>query len=131
MEVVGGVASVVGIVAFTGKILESAVKLKNFIDDVKDAPSDCVYMLEDIQNFASFLQHFDEDFPLGLQNSKIAKHRQNCIKSCEQALKELQAILRLVQVQIERRKPFARTKMVLNKPHVEKSRRDFEMHKDV
>lgn len=117
-EAVGLTASIISIVGLAGKIVEGIIKLKGFVDDVKHAPEDMKFTLAELERLADVISDFDNYIPLDTVGGNVARHRRQCIESCQRALKVVQGLI----TEFERSRWRAGMRMVLNKSTTTKVR---------
>lgn len=60
-EVIGVVASGVSLAQLAGNITSCLIKLKNYWDQVKEAPEEIEYLLREIESFNLILSHIQND----------------------------------------------------------------------
>lgn len=128
-EVLGAVASGITIVALAARIGQGIVQLQDFMDQVKEAPEDILYMIEDIQTVSVVLADIDTVCPPQDSESMISKHRQKCIAHCLRVANMLDGVVTEMQDQMRKRKFRGSVKTVLKEPALKRLRERLESAK--
>jgi hypothetical protein len=119
MAEIGVIASGIGVASFAIQVADSILKLKGFLDSVKDAPEEIKYLIEEIDTLSTLLSEFDTDILNGeseLDSSSVRK----CWEHCSRALRVLQTSVRELDVDIGRRRRVGSFKAVLKKVSIER-----------
>ncbi|CAG8960449.1 hypothetical protein HYFRA_00008168 [Hymenoscyphus fraxineus] len=94
-EVIGAVASGMSIAAFAGQIASSVLKLKSYIDQVKDAPEDIKIMVEEIEDLQLLLSDIEDDQARYPHSEILAgsKSLSRCLNNCKRGVDRLQRLV--------------------------------------
>lgn len=84
-ELVGTVSGIAGIVSLAVQVGENLVKLKNFCEEVRNAPKGLLELL----HYAKVLDMVLNNVPLSTEGPVI----QSCVQLCEHAAEELRALI--------------------------------------
>ena len=123
-EVVGVVASAISIVQLAGQITESVIALKQYWDQIKDAPSEISYLLEEIDSFQLIFHAIGDD---QMSNSPFHPNnpsmRQISIL-CDQAAEQLKSLVDDLSRKVEGKSGWKKTlgsiKVVLKKEDIQR-----------
>ena len=128
-ELVGVVASGVGIGALAASITKSVIKIKSFWDDMRDVPDDIGDLMEQIEGLQYLLSHIEDGqsrnpYPsFLLDRSSMAR----CLSICKRTADQLKTIADDLSVDIHTNKKihkkWASAKVVLKKDKLEKYQR--------
>lgn len=129
-EVFGLVASGVSISALVGQIASSVVKLKSYLDQIKDAPKDISSLIEEIEDVQFLLSDIEDDqsrhpySPLLFDNSSASR----CLDRCKRRVERLRRVVDEIAVDFENLPPMKRSlkaaKIIWKRDRVEKFRAD-------
>ena len=112
MAEIGVIASGMGVASLAIQVADSLLKLKGFLDNVKEAPDEIKYLIEEIDTLGTLLSEFDADIPNGeseLDSSSMRK----CWEHCSRGLGILEAIVRELDMDIGRRRRIGSLKAAL------------------
>lgn len=129
-EVLGLVASGVSIGALAGQIASNIVKLKSYLDQIRDAPEDVAILIHEIEDVHSLLSDIEDDqsrnpyLTMLLDNNSASR----CLEFCKRGVERLQILVDDIAVDFEHLKPIKKTwkaaKIVWKRDRVEKYRAD-------
>jgi hypothetical protein len=118
----GVVASGLGVASLGIQIGQSIIKLKEFVDKVKEAPETIRYLIAELEILDSILlelKNSDEEAKkLGVESFALRR----CQDLCSQGSRGLEALLKEVQREIRKRPTIGSLKAVLKMGSVEKLR---------
>lgn len=89
-EAIGLGASVVSFVGFTGQILQGCLFIRNFLDDMEDAPAYIQTLRSELLNFQTSIQAFQS--ALGSENI-IGEDARQVLEFSNKSIAELQELL--------------------------------------
>ena len=131
-EVVGVVASGIGIGTLAAQIAGNIIKLKSYWDQVKDAPEDIRDLVEELEVLNHTLVHIQDDQHQYLKSNYIA-HSTSLLASlqhCKQAATRLKELVDNLSEDIEHKgsvkRKWASIKVALKKEKVDKYRAKLE-----
>ena len=128
-EVVGAVASGVGIGALAASIAKSVIKIKSFWDDMKDVPDDIGDLMEQLDALQYMLSHIEDrqsrnPYPSFLLDRSSETR---CLSICKKAADQLKSIADDLSADINTSKrihrKWASARVVLEKRKLEKYRK--------
>lgn len=111
-EALGVVASGVSIAALAAQIASGVVKIKSYLDQVKDAPNDIRVLIDDIEDLRFLLSNIDDDqlrnpYPgICLDNSSVSR----CLDHCKRGVERLHCVVGDMEVQFKTFGPLKRWK---------------------
>ena len=121
-EAFGLAANIVGVASFSIQLADSILKLKEFVDKVKEAPETIRYLIVELEMLNSVLielQNNDEEAKqLGVES--LALKRSHDL--CSQGSSMLDTVLKEIQRKIESRSRIASLKAVLQMGYIERLR---------
>ena len=94
-EVLGLIASGVSIGALAGQIASSVVKLKSYLDQVRDAPEDIRILVDEIEDLNFLLSDIKDDqcrnpySPMLLDNTSASR----CLDHCQRGAERLRRVV--------------------------------------
>ncbi len=115
MAELGLIASGMGIASLGIQIGSGIIKLKQLWDDVKDAPEEIQYLLDEIETLSQVLSAVDDDDNLPLSAAKR-------LELCSKGANLLKSLLEELQASVGKRKRLGGLKNVLKKGTVERLR---------
>jgi len=131
-EVLGAIASGVTMGALAGQIATSVLKLKSYLDEIKDAPENIrtlVDEIEDLQILLADIEYDEERNPYSemlVQNNSASR----CLKHCRRGVEKLARIVDDMDVDFERlgymKRKLAGVKHVWKRDKVDKYRAELE-----
>jgi len=129
-EVLGTVASAISIGALAGQIASSVVKLKSYLDQVKDAPDDVRNLIDEIDDLQILLSDIEDDrarnpySEMLLQNNSASR----CLDHCRRGVERLSRVVDKMEADLQSLNPMKRrlnaVKMIWKRDQVEKYRTD-------
>jgi hypothetical protein len=102
-EAVGLAASVVSIGAFAAQIASSVLKLKSYLDQIKDAPEDISILIDEIEDIHFILSDIEEDqrcnpyLTMRPDNSSASR----CLDRCKRGVERLQLVVDSIAADFE------------------------------
>jgi hypothetical protein len=127
-EVFGLIASGVSIGALAGQIASSVVKLKSYLDQVRDAPEDITILIDEINDLHFLLSDIEDDqrrnpYSAILLDNKSASR---CLDHCKRGVERLRRVVDEMTVEFECLKPMNRrwkaAKMIWKRDKADKYR---------
>ena len=125
-ELVGLIASGVSLGALAGQIASSLVKLKSYLDQVRDAPEDIHILLDEIEDLHFLLSDIEDDqsrnshSAMLLDNSSVSR----CLDHCRRGAERLRRVVDDMAVDFECHIPMKRrwtaAKIIWKRDRVEK-----------
>jgi hypothetical protein len=109
-EVLGVVASGISIGALVGQIASSVVKLKSYMDLVKDAPEDIRILVDEIEDLQLLISDIEDDrarnpyTELLLESSSASR----CLAHCRRGVERLRRVVDAMAVDFSSIKPMKR-----------------------
>jgi len=120
-EVLGVVASGIAVAQLAGQVTKSIVKLKDYWDQVRDAPAEIKYLLKEIDSLSLILQHI-QGGQVGLSSDSACV--QQCFELCQEAATELGELVKAMSEKIEGNREWKKrvgsAKVVLKKEEIKK-----------
>jgi hypothetical protein len=126
-EVFGLIASGVTIGALAGQIASSVVKLKSYLDQVKDAPEDISVLIDEIECPRFLLADIEDDqrrnpySAMLLDNNSVSR----CLDHCKRGAERLQRVVDEIAVEfgcLKPRKRWKTAKIIWKRDRAEKYR---------
>lgn len=131
-EVVGLVASGISIATLAAQITSSVVKLKSYWDQVKEAPEDLTFLIEEIEDLSLLLSDIEDDQrrnPISavlLERSSVSR----CLEHCKRAASRLSELADDLGADLEApnklKNKWGSAKVLLKKDKIEKYRSRLE-----
>jgi len=121
-ELIGVVASGISIVQLAGQIAESAITLKQYWDQIKDAPSEISNLLGEIESFELILRGIGDD-QMGISQFRpINPSMQQTLNLCNRAAEQLKSLVDDLSRKLEGKRGWKKTltsiKVVLRKEDI-------------
>lgn len=129
-EILGVVASGVSIAAFAGQIVSSIMKLKSYIDQVKDAPEHIRILVDEIDDLQLLLSELSDDQSRYPHQEMLAGNKSvmRSLESCQRGVDRLRWVVDEIASDFGMLKPMRRklisVKVVWKKGKIEKYRAD-------
>jgi hypothetical protein len=117
MAELGIIASGMGIVSLAIQIGDSVLRLKNFLESVKEAPEEIRYLIEEIQTLGLVLSELAADSAL-VTIPSVGK----CMELCSRSAEILAGIAKELDKDIGKKRRTGGIKVVLKKGEIEKLR---------
>jgi len=117
MAELGIIASGMGIVSLAIQIGDSVLRLKNFLESVKEAPEEIRYLIEEIQTLGLVLSELAVDSAL-VTIPSVGK----CMEFCSRSAEILAGIAKELDKDIGKKRRIGGIKVVLKKGEIEKLR---------
>jgi hypothetical protein len=127
-EILGLVASGVSIGAFAGQIASNVIKLKSYLDQVRDAPEDVALLVDEINDLYLLLSDIEADqcrnpySAMLLDNNSASR----CLDHCKRGAERLRRVVDEMAVEFGCLKPMNRrwkaAKIIWKRDRVEKYR---------
>lgn len=125
-EVFGLIASGVSIGALAGQIASSVVKLKSYLDQIRDVPEDISILINEIEDLHFLLSDIEDDQQRNPYSAMLVDNKSatRCLDRCKRGVERLQLVVDEIALEFERFKPMKRrwkaTKIILKWDRVEK-----------
>jgi hypothetical protein len=119
MAEIGVIASGMGIASLAFQVADSILKLKEFLDNVKEAPEEIKYLIEEIDTLSILLSGLDADIP-NKESELDSSSMRKCWVHCSRGLGILEAIVRELDMDIGKRRRIGSFKAVLKKGSIER-----------
>ena len=125
-EVFGLIASGVSIGALAGQIASSVVKLKSYLDQVRDVPEDISILINEIEDLHFLLCDIEDDQRRNPYSAMLLDNNSatRCLDRCKRGVERLQRVVDEIALEFERFKPMKRrwkaTKIIFKWDRVEK-----------
>lgn len=128
-EILGAVASGISVLQLAGQVAKSVIKLKDYWDQIKEAPAEIVYLLQEIESLNLILGHIKDD--QSEQNTYGVDVGNVCVQQslelCRQGADELEGLVVELAQKIEGkgkwRGKMASAKVVLKKEEIKRLKR--------
>jgi hypothetical protein len=127
-EILGVIASGVSIGALAGQIASSVVKLKTYLDQVRDAPEDIKILIDEIDNLHLLLSDIEDDQSRNPYSAMLVDNSSalRCLDHCKRGVERLQRVADEMAVNFEDVKPMKKklisAKIVWKRDKVERYR---------
>jgi hypothetical protein len=127
-EVLGVIASGVSIGALAGQIASSMVKLKTYLDQVRDAPEDIKILIDEIESLHLLLSDIEDDQSRNPSSAMLVENKSalRCLDHCRRGVERLQRVADEIAVDFEGLKPMKRkwvsAKIIWKRDKIEKYR---------
>jgi hypothetical protein len=121
-ELVGLIASGVSLGALAGQIASSLVKLKSYLDQVRDAPEDIHILLDEIEDLHFLLSDIEDDqsrnshSAMLLDNSSVSR----CLDHCRRGAERLRRVVDDMAGHIPMKRRWTAAKIIWKRDRVEK-----------
>ncbi|KIN07099.1 hypothetical protein OIDMADRAFT_109424 [Oidiodendron maius Zn] len=125
-EAFGLIASGVSISALAGQIASSVVKLKSYLDQVRDAPEDINILIDEIEDLHFLLSDIEDDQCRNPYSAMLLDNNSatRCLDHCKRGVERLRRVVDEMAVEFECLKPMKRrwkaTKIIWKWDRVEK-----------
>lgn len=114
-EILGIVTGGFGVASFAIRIVESALKLKEYYMAIKDAPDDVRYLIDEIETLSLIIADIGNNERQSDLPSVASQSSQKCFELCQKASLILEAVVRELDETIAKRKKIGGVKAVLKK----------------
>ena len=131
-EVLGAVASGVTMGALAGQIALSVLKLKSFLEAIKDAPENIRFLIDEIESVQFLLADIEDGFPQNpyaerlVQNHSISR----CLLLCERGVEKLTRLVNEIDTELHKvgflRRKLAGVKLVWRRDRLDKYNTELE-----
>jgi hypothetical protein len=120
MAELGIAASGIGIASLALQAGDCIVRLKKFLDAVKDAPEEIKHLIEEIEMLSLVLSEFEtgEQTRLNIEHESTSR----CLRFCQKTASILSALVIDIEAEIVKRKRVGSLKAVLKRDAIEKLR---------
>lgn len=119
-ELLGAIASGVGIASFAIQLADSVSKLKKFCEDIKDAPEDLRRTMFQLGIVTLQLKEIADEEQANPQIFASNASLQQCVALCQQGSDSIGEIGRELEAEMAKRKIFGKLKVVLKKDTLSK-----------
>jgi hypothetical protein len=125
-EVLGVIASSASIGALAEQIALSVVKLKTYLDEVREVPEDIKILIDEIENLYLLLSDIEDDRSCNLSSAMLVENNSalRCLDHCKRGVERLQRVVDEMAVNFEDLKPIKRklisAKIIWKRDRVEK-----------
>jgi hypothetical protein len=102
-EIFGLVASSVSIGAFAGQIASNVLKLKSYLDQVKDAPEDIALLVDEVNDVHFLLSDIEADQHRNLSTAMLLDNKSlsRCLDHCKRGVERLQHVVDEMALEFE------------------------------
>ena len=127
-EVLGIVASIASFSQIAGQIASSVVRLKSYLDQVKDAPEDIRTLVDEIEDLRILLSEVEEDRVRNPCSAMLldTNSASRCLDSCKRGAERLRRVVDEMAVDFQGSKPIKRkwaaAKIIWKRDRAEKYR---------
>lgn len=119
-EVLGVVASGISVASFAIQLADSIKKLKDFVDDVRDAPEDIKYTIHELDTLNLQLADIEKELQQNPASTSNDTSLQQCLSLCQKGTSALDSIVKDLESEMKTRKRRTAVKTWLKKGILEK-----------
>ncbi|KAE9378461.1 hypothetical protein N431DRAFT_479482 [Stipitochalara longipes BDJ] len=125
-EVLGVIASGVGIGALAGQIALSVARLKTYLDQIRDAPEDLKILIDEIESLHLLLSDIEDEQSRNPSSSILVENNSSlrCLDHCKRGVERLQRVVDEMAVDFDGLKPMKRklvsAKIIWKRDRIEK-----------
>lgn len=128
-EVLGVVASGISVVSFALQLAENIKKLKEFVDNVRDAPEDIKHTIHELETLNLQLADVEKELQQNPITTMNNSSLQQCVANCKKGTTTLDLIVRDLDKEIGRRRKRASIRAWFKKDTLDKYARRLESAK--
>lgn len=127
-EVVGVVGSGIAIATLAAQIASSVVKLKSYLDQIRDAPEDISVLIDEIEDVHFLLSDLEDDQRRNPYSAVLLDNHSasRCLDRCKRGVERLQRVVEEIAVDIKSFNPTKRrwnaAKVIWKRDKIEKYR---------
>jgi hypothetical protein len=125
-EILGVVASGISVAQIAGQVASSIIKLKDYWNQISDAPTDINRLLREIESLNFILCHVQDDwasFEHGKSNLGIQKSLELCIEGADELCALVNRLREKVEVNRGWKRKLGAVKVVLKKEEIKEMKR--------
>lgn len=121
-EMLGIVASGMGIASLAIQIGDNVIKLRDFLNAVKEAPEEVKYLIEEIETLSLVLSEIGTDRNEDATGQIESVASKKCLDLCRRGAEVLSTVVREAEQEVSKRRRVGSVKMVLKKGVLDKLR---------